>query len=177
LLFRIKLLDLPFILLTGILASCSIEPLSSQQSADLKPGVTVFSSTSSKPGSGTENPITPQPANSSMPNLSQTQGVLDCAEIANAHKESSAKEWEAIKNSYRGQEMYYTGTVYSVTETDAVHMSGSLCHATLHHVPHEIAVNLSHGQFIEGYGTILNINYYLGEDVDIEVNPDLIFVR
>jgi hypothetical protein len=56
-------------------------------------------------------------------------------------------------------------------------MSGSLCHPTLHNVPHEIAITLSKDQLIEGYGIIKNIIYSLGEDIDIEVNPDLSFKR
>jgi hypothetical protein len=61
--------------------------------------------------------------------------------------------------------------------SDIVHLSGSLCHPTLHNVPHEIAITLSKDQLIEGYGIIKNINYSLGEDIDIEVNPDLSFKR
>jgi hypothetical protein len=84
-----------------------------------------------------------------------TPGVLDCADIVKAHSESPAADWEGAK----------------------ILLTGSLCHVTLHHVPHEIAVNLAHGQLIEGYGTIASIGFNRGEDVDIEASPDLIFVR
>jgi tetratricopeptide (TPR) repeat protein len=109
--------------------------------------------------------------------IPKTPGVLDCSDIVKSHKESPEDVWEKTKILLRGSEMYYTGRVNSVTETDIVHMTGSLCHITLHHVPHEIAINLSRGQLIEGYGIIKNINFSRGEDIDIDVNPDLLFVR
>jgi len=104
-------------------------------------------------------------------------GVLDCSDIVKAHKESTNEQWEKTQILLRGSEMYYNGTVNAVTETDAVHMTGSLCHPTLHHVPHEIALNLSNGQQIEGIGIIQNITFTRGEDIDLDVIPDLLFVR
>jgi len=112
-----------------------------------------------------------------MPTIPKTPGVLDCSDIVKAHKESTTVQWEGAKILLRGSEIYYTGIVNTITETDIVHLTGSLCHATLHLVPHDIAVTLSRGQQIEGYGIIKSISYYRGEDIDIDVNPDLLFVR
>lgn len=111
------------------------------------------------------------------PTISKTPGVLECSEIVKAHQENTDLQWQGEKILLRGKEYYYSGKVFSVTEHDEVHLTGSLCHATLHQVPHEIAINLTKGQLIEGYGTIKSIGFYRGEDVDIEVNPDLLFVR
>jgi hypothetical protein len=102
---------------------------------------------------------------------------LDCLDVVKAHKESTDAQWEEKKMILRGSEIYYAGSVFAVTEHDEVHLTGSLCHATLHHVPHEIAIQLSKDQYIEGYGTITSIGFNRGEDIDIEVNPDLLFVR
>jgi hypothetical protein len=150
-----------------ILAACSVLDLPFRQVTDFSPHQTVSPAFTNPAIASPKITLTPQP----------TPGVLDCAEIVKAHSESTAADWEGAKILLRGAEYYYTGTVFSVTEHDEVHLTGSLCHATLHHVPHEIAITLSHGQFIEGYGTIASIGFNRGEDVDIEANPDLIFVR
>jgi hypothetical protein len=121
--------------------------------------------------------FTPTMTSTPMPTIPKIPEALDCSDIGKAHKESTTEERERVKTLLRGRVFYYTGTVNTVTEIDAVHLQGSLCHATLHHVPHEIAINLSKGQQIEGYGTILSIGEYLGEDIDLEANPDLIFVH
>jgi hypothetical protein len=165
-----------FLFLAIFTSACTVEPLPSHQ-ADGTLQVSATAPPTDLPYGITSSPFSTYPAISQQPAITGTPGVLNCTDIVDAHKASTAKEWEATKTSYRGREIYYLGTVYSVTEKDAVHMSGTLCHFTLHHVPHEIAVNLSHGQFVEGYRTILNINYYLGEDIDIEANPELIFMR
>jgi hypothetical protein len=154
-------------LLALILAACSAQDLPLQQATDFSSDQTVAPAFTNTAIASPEKTLTPQP----------TPGVLDCADIVKAHSESPAADWEGAKILLRGAEYYYTGTVFSVTEHDEVHLTGSLCHVTLHHVPHEIAVNLAHGQLIEGYGTIASIGFNRGEDVDIEANPDLIFVR
>jgi hypothetical protein len=118
-----------------------------------------------------------QPTQPAIPTIAKTPGVLDCADIVKAHKESTDLQWEGEKMRLRGSEIYYVGTVFAVTEHDEVHLTGSLCHATLHHVPHEISIQLTKGQYIEGYGTITSVGFNRGEDIDIEVNPDLLFVR
>jgi hypothetical protein len=120
---------------------------------------------------------TPTAPRTPVQTVAKTPGVIDCSDIVKAHNESTTVQWERSKILLRGGEIYYTGIVNTVTETDVVHLIGSLCHATLHHVPHEIAINLSRGQQLEGYGTIKNISFYLGEDVDIDINPDLLIVR
>jgi hypothetical protein len=160
-----------------IINSCTAEYLSSKPTIDVNGEMKASPSATQEQRISIEATSTQRANQNQVPSLGKTPGVLECSDIVNAHQNATPDQWEAQKILLRGMEIYYRGTVYSVTETDAVHMSGSLCHATLHHVPHQIAVNLSHGQVIEGYGTILNINYYLGEDIDIEVNPDLIFVR
>jgi hypothetical protein len=154
-------------LLALILAACSAQDLPLQQATDFSSDQTVAPAFTNTAIASPEKTLTPPP----------TPGVLDCADIVKAHSESTAIDWEGAKILLRGAEYYYTGTVFSVTEHDEVHLTGSLCHVTLHYVPHEIAVTLSHGQFIEGYGTIASIGFNRGEDVDIEANPDLIFVR
>jgi hypothetical protein len=154
-------------LLALILVSCSTQDLPFRQVTDFSPDQTVSPAFSSTAIASPDKTVTPQP----------TPGVLDCADIVKAHSECTAADWEGAKLLLRGAEYYYTGTVFSVTEHDEVHLTGSLCHVTLHHVPHEIAVNLSHGQFIEGYGTIASIGFNRGEDVDVEANPDSIFVH
>jgi hypothetical protein len=154
-------------LLALILAACSAQDLPLQQATDFSSDQTVAHAFTNTAIASPEKTLTPPP----------TPGVLDCADIVKAHSESTAIDWEGAKILLRGAEYYYTGTVFSVTEHDEVHLTGSLCHVTLHYVPHEIAVTLSHGQFIEGYGTIASIGFNRGEDVDIEANPDLIFVR
>jgi hypothetical protein len=164
-------------LLAPILVSCTSQGLSSQQTADFSPHQTVSPAFTSAMTVSPDKTVAPQATPSLMPAIRKTPGVLDCADIVKAHSESTAADWEGAKILLRGGQYYYTGTVFSVTEHDEVHLSGSLCHVTLHHVPHEIAVNLSHGQFIEGCGTIASIGFNRGEDVDIEANPDLIFVR
>ena len=110
-----------------------------------------------------------------VPTVVKTPGVLDCSDIVKAHKESTTVQWEGAKILLRRSEIYYTGIVNTVTGTDIVHLTGGLCHATLHLVPHNIAITISRRQQIEGYGTIKSISYYRGEDIDI--NPDLLFVR
>jgi tetratricopeptide (TPR) repeat protein len=104
-------------------------------------------------------------------------GMLDCFDIVRTHKESTNEQWDKTRILLRGSEMYYNGTVNAVTETDVVHMTGSLCHPTIHLVPHEIAVTLSNGQIIEGIGIIRNITFSRGEDIDLDVLPELLFVR
>jgi tetratricopeptide (TPR) repeat protein len=104
-------------------------------------------------------------------------GMLDCSDIVRAHRESTNEQWEKLKILLRGNMMYYNGTVNAVTETDVVHMTGSLCHPTIHRVPHEIAINLSNGQIIEGFGIIRNIAFSRGEDIDLDVIPKLLLVH
>jgi hypothetical protein len=157
--------------------SCQTEYLASRQIVDLIEARTVTPSLTSHPPYTASETTTPHPTYAALPPITKTPGVLYCADIVKAHQESTKVEWEKTKLLLRGSEMYYIGKVNSVTKTDAVHMTGSLCHVTLHHVPHEIAINLSNGQQVEGYGTISNINFSRGEDIDIEVNPDLLFVR
>lgn len=147
------------------------------QTLDLSVPVTLTPSATSRPNCLRCGIVSHLPTSTAIPHIPQTPGVLDCAAIVQAHQDSTAEDWGGAKLLLRGSEFYYTGRVTSVTETDAVHMSGSLCHITLHNVPHDVAVSLTKGQLIEGYGTIASISYYLGEDVDVEVNPDLLFVR
>ncbi len=137
----------------------------------------VTPSLTSSPGENVDISPNPIPTHTSLPAIQKTPGVLDCSDILKAHRESTSEEWEKTKILWRGSEIYYSGNVYAVTETDVVHLSGALCHATLHHVPHDVAITLTKGQQIEGYGTIKNISYFLGEDVDVEVNPELLIVR
>ena len=136
-------------------------------------GLIVISLLCSACGSGQPLPATIYPALG----ITETPGVLDCSDIVKAHGENNADEWEGQKIALRGSGFYYTGKVNTVTETHVVHLSGDLCHATLHHVPHDVVLGLKKGQYVEGYGTVKNISFYLGEDIDIEVNPDLLFVR
>lgn len=165
------------LLLVLILTSCKTQQLPSGQMTDFSEDQTASATLSHATTLSPDKTIIPQSTPSSFPAVRKTPGVLDCADVVKAHSESTDSDWEGAKMLLRGTEFYYTGTVFSVTEHDEVHLTGSLCHTTLHHVPHEIAVNLSHGQFIEGYGTIASIGFNRGEDVDVEANPDLIFVR
>jgi hypothetical protein len=138
-------------------------------------GVTIlFIALASVACGGSTTPAIPT---TPVPTVVKTPGVLDCSDIVKAHKESTTVQWEGAKILLRGSEIYYTGIVNTFTETDIVHLTGGLCHATLHLVPHDIAITLSRGQQIEGYGTIKSISYYRGEDIDIDINPDLLFVR
>jgi hypothetical protein len=165
------------LLLAINLASCKTLNLTSSQNTNLSEESTVLPSLTQSISDTPDKTVTPPPASNTLPAIRKTPGVLDCADIVKAHSESTAMDWEGEKMLLRGREFFYTGSVFAVTESDAVHLTGSLCHATLHHVPHEIAVMLSHGQLIEGYGTIASISFFRGENVDIEVNPDLLFVR
>ena len=174
---RIKSFEIMVLFVTLFSTSCQTEAPAARQKVDLMEARTVTPSLTSQLSYTPNLTPTPHPTRTSMPPIPKTPRVLDCSDIVKVHKESTTLEWEKAKILLRGREMYYTGIVNAVTETDAVHMTGSLCHATLHHVPHEIAINLSNGQQIDGYGTIKNINFARGEDIDIEVNPDLLFVR
>jgi len=147
------------------------------QTIDLSVPVTPTPSAASRPNCPRCGMVSHLPTSTAIPPIPQTPGVLDCKAIVKAHQCSTAEDWGGAKLLLRGSEFYYTGRVTSVTEMDVVHMSGSLCHITLHNVPPDVAVELSKGQLIEGYGTIASIGYYLGEAVDVEVNPDLLFVR
>jgi hypothetical protein len=174
---RIKSFPVVLLWVTLISTSCKTEVFPPRQTMDLREERTALPSFTSRSRYTADRTDTPHPTRTPMPTIPKTPGVLDCSDIVKAHKESNSVQWDGEKILLRGREYYYTGTVNSVTDNGEVHLSGSLCHATLHLVPHEIAINLSRGQLIEGYGTIKSISYYLGEDVDIDANPDLLFVR
>lgn len=174
---RKELLQILILLLTLILASCKTTNITSSQNINFAEEKTALPSLTQSLGDRPDKTVVPPTTSSTLPDPHKTPGVLDCADIVKAHSENSMEEWEKTKMLLRGSEFYYIGSVFSVTEHDEVHLTGSLCHATLHHVPHEITVTLPHGQLVEGYGTIASISFFRGEDIDIEVNPDLLFVR
>jgi hypothetical protein len=174
---RIKSLQVLILLVAFLLPSCVAEHPIPEPTSALRGETTVTPSIDFQSLITPGSIETPTVANPLVPIMAKTPGVLDCADIVKAHKESTSTEWEATKISLRGSGYFYTGKVYSVTETDVVHLSGGECHATLHHVPHDIATGLSKGELVEGFGVILNISFYLGEDIDIEVNPDKLFTR
>jgi hypothetical protein len=173
----IKSFQIVLLLLALIATSCKTVELTPRQTMVLPEERTDLSSFASTLTYTPELTYTSYPTRTPMPTISKTPGVLDCSAIVKAHSESTLVDWEGTKMLLRGSEIYYEGSVFAVTEHDEVHLTGSLCHATLHHVPHEIAIELSIGQYMEGYGTIASIGFNRGEDVDIEVYPDLLFVR
>jgi hypothetical protein len=173
---RIKSFQITLLFVAMIATSCQAGDISSRQTIDSRDEKTVLPSITSPFDDSTVITDVPHPTRTPVTDIPKTPGVLDCSDIVKAHQESTDVEWEGAKILLRGSEFYYAGLVYAVTENDEVHLTGSMCHATLHHVPHEIAINLSNGQYIEGYGTIASVGFNRGEDVDIEVNPDLLFV-
>jgi hypothetical protein len=52
------------------------------------------------------------------------------------------------------------------------------CSIILNNVPHNVAISLSKGQYIEGYGTIEDIYYILVMvEIHIKIDPDELKVR
>jgi hypothetical protein len=174
---RNKSVEIVLMFVALISTSCKTWYVTPFQAKELSLERTVLPLSTGQSSNAAETTDTPLPTRKVIPTIPKTPGVYDCSDIVYLHKESTPEQWEQAKNLLKGSMIYYTGTVNVVTETNVVHMTGSMCHPTLHNVPHEISINLSRGQLIEGYGTIKNISSYLGEDIDIEVNPDLLFVR
>jgi hypothetical protein len=54
----------------------------------------------------------------------------------------------------------------------------NICETTLDNIPYEMAIKLSKGQHLEGYGTIKNLTYLIDHvELVITINPELIIVR
>jgi hypothetical protein len=54
----------------------------------------------------------------------------------------------------------------------------NICSTTLDNIPYDIAIKLSKGQHLEGYGTIKIVAYFIDHvTLEITVNPDLLMMR
>ncbi|OGO31203.1 MAG: hypothetical protein A2Z16_11040 [Chloroflexi bacterium RBG_16_54_18] len=131
----------------------------------------------------TPHPTSTVPTKISLPtvNLLPTKipGVLECADIDRAHEELTDLVWEAYKNSIEGEKIYFSGKVEQVYDDAGVVLAfDNLCGTTLDNIPYDIAIKLSKGQHLEGYGTIENLAYLIDHvELEITINPELLIVR
>jgi hypothetical protein len=119
----------------------------------------------------------PLPTVNSLP--TKIPGVLECADIDRAHEELNDSVWEAYKNSIEGEKIYFSGMVEQVYDDGSIALVfNNICETTLDNIPYEMAIKLSKGQHLEGYGTIKNLAYLIDHvELDITINPELLIVR
>lgn len=121
--------------------------------------------------------IIPLPTVTSLP--TKMPGVLACADIERAHEELTDLVWEAYKSSIEGEKIYFSGKVEQVyDDTSVAIVFDNMCVTTLDNIPYDIAIKLSKGQHLEGYGAIKNVVYFIDHvELDITINPELLIVR
>jgi hypothetical protein len=85
----------------------------------------------------------------------------------------------AYKSSIEGEKIYFSGKVELVyDDTNVALVFDNICGTTLDNIPYEIAIKLSKGQHLEGYGTIKYVAYFIDHvTLEITVNPELLIVR
>ena len=131
----------------------------------------------------TPHPTATVPTNISLPTVNSLPttipGVLECADIDRAHEELTDLVWEAYKSSIEGEKIYFSGKVEQVyDDASVVLVFDNICETTLDNIPYEMAIKLSKGQHLEGYGTIKNLTYLIDHvELVITINPELIIVR
>ena len=83
------------------------------------------------------------------------------------------------KSKLEGEKIYFSGTVEQVYDDDRVALAfDNICGTTLDNIPYDIAIKLSKGQHLVGYGTIKNVAFFIDHvTLEITVNPDLLMMR
>jgi hypothetical protein len=131
----------------------------------------------------TPRPTPTIPTNNPLPTVTslppKMPGVLECADIDRAHEELTDLVWEAYKSSIEGEKIYFSGKVEQVYDDASVALVfDNICGTTLDNIPYDIAIKLSKGQHLEGYGTIKIVAYFIDHvTLEITVNPDLLMMR
>ena len=131
----------------------------------------------------TPRPTPTVPINIPLPTVTtlptQIPGVLACADIDRAHEELADLVWEAYKSSIEGEKIYFSGKVEQVYDDASVALVfDNICRTTLDNIPYDIAIKLSKGQHLEGYGTIKNVAYFIDHvKLVITINPEFLNVR
>jgi hypothetical protein len=160
-----------------VLAGLFCVAVGNYESKGSHPQNTVESTTNTPRPTPTVPTNIPQPTVTPLP--TKIPGVRECADIDRAHEELTDLVWEAYKSSIEGEKIYFSGTVEQVYDDASVALVfDNICGTTLDNIPYDIAIKLSKGQHLEGYGTIKNVAYFLDHvTLEITVNPVLLIVR
>jgi hypothetical protein len=176
------------VLLVVAAACCSmINSISSnKQSAYTSPTKTII-----PPSINSSNPIntlgsrsTPGPTNTpqptALPTATMWPNLISCSDLYAKHESSTDLQWQELKGEMVGENIYFSGSVGQVYEGNWASLSNSDdgCGININKIPHNIAVKLQKGQYVEGYGTIKDFSWFLGMvDIEINVIPDELIVH
>lgn len=121
---------------------------------------------------------TPVPTNTSSPTA--FPNLITCDEIVAKHDSATDIQWQDYKDKVRGMNYHFSGEVRQVYDNNSVSISSddARCGTTVYSVPRDIAIGLSKGQHIEGYGTIKDLSWFLWvATVDVYLLPETIIVH
>jgi hypothetical protein len=104
-------------------------------------------------------------------------GTLECSDILSAHEGMSDSEWEEYKSKIKGKEIYFWGYLGKVFPHGDVAIDSGIsmgnCGFQISGVPQEISSRPTTENQVKGYGTILDINWFVITPVIyIKVNLD-----
>jgi len=121
---------------------------------------------------------TPLPTNTPLPTA--FPNLITCDAIVAKHDSATDIQWQDYKDKVRGMNFPFSGEVQQVYDNNSVSISSddTRCGTTIYSVPRDIAIGLSKGQHIKGYGTIKDLSWFLWvATVDVYAIPETIIVR
>lgn len=118
---------------------------------------------------------TPLPPSGPSSNLgTPTPEILTCQAIENAHGSLTDLQWASYTREIIGKAITFTGQVLEVYGDGRVQINGcgsNLFTVTmLYGISEDVALSLNKDQYVQGTGTIKEISYLIG--VNIQINVD-----
>jgi hypothetical protein len=137
-------------------------------------------SPSPSPTGPTNTPLptnTPRPT--STPTVTPLPNLITCHAIIVKHDGATDLQWQEYKEEAQGRNIYFSGKIRQVYEDNWASLeSKDECGVSIYRIPHEIAVRLYKGQYVEGYGTIKKLSWFLWvADIDINIIPETFIIH
>lgn len=117
----------------------------------------------------TDTPTPPSPPTEAP---TPTPALLTCEDIEKKRKELTDLQWEAYRQEVVGERIRFAGEVVEVYDDGRVQIrdgKGLFTVCMLHEVPRDAAITLTKGQFVQGEGTVREVDTLLGLTVRVNV--------
>ena len=117
----------------------------------------------------TDTPAPPSPPTEAP---TPTLALLTCEDIEKKHKELTDLQWDVYRQEIIGERIRFAGKVLEVYDDGKVHIregKGLLTGCILHGIPLDVAAALDKDQFVQGVGTVRDVDTLLGLRVHVNV--------
>jgi hypothetical protein len=92
-------------------------------------------------------------------------GVLVCSDIVTAHEGMTSSQWKEYISTIKGKEIFFSGNYGKAFANGSVAVDNDVntgsCGFTLYGVPHDIAIGITKGQQLEGYGILTDAEWFV----------------